>query len=245
MTPAQRRELTDRQHRHLSIVRQCQLMGVSRSSLYYRPKGTPPGDLRPLMQAMDRQYLETPFYGSRRMKASLDRQGMTVSRKRVQRLMRLMGLRAIYRQPRTSQPAAGRWVSSLPAEGSDDHPGEPGVGGRHHLPAHGPGVLVPGGHHGLAQPKRSVAGLGIVQHSGAAGFCAEALTEALGQGRPDGVFNTDQGSQFTSREFTQILQDRGVKISMDGRGRYQDNILVEAGYGGLGEVRGGLPEGLR
>ena len=109
MTPAQRRELTDRQHRHLSIVRQCQLMGVSRSSLYYRPKGTPPGDLS-LMQAMDRQYLETPSYGSRRMKASLDRQGMTVSRKRVQRLMRLMGLRAIYRQPRTSQPAAGRWV---------------------------------------------------------------------------------------------------------------------------------------
>ena len=72
MTPAQRRELTDRQHRHLSIVRQCQLMGVSRSSLYYRPKGTPLGDLS-LMQAMDRQYLETPFYGSRRMKASLVR----------------------------------------------------------------------------------------------------------------------------------------------------------------------------
>ena len=109
MTPAQRRELTDRQHRSLSIVRQCQLMGVSRSSLYYRPKGTPLGDLS-LMQAMDRQYLETPFYGSRRMKASLDRQGLPVSRKRVQRLMRLMGLRAIYRQPRTSQPAAGRWV---------------------------------------------------------------------------------------------------------------------------------------
>ena len=109
MTPAQRRELTDRQHRHLSIVRQCQLMGVSRSSLYYRPKGTPLGDLS-LMQAMDRQYLETPFYGSRRMKASLERQGMPVSRKRVQRLMRLMGLRAIYRQPRTSQPAGRRWV---------------------------------------------------------------------------------------------------------------------------------------
>ena len=109
MTPAQRRELTDRQHRHLSIVRQCQLMGVSRSSLYYRPKETSQQDLS-LMQAMDRQYLETPFYGSRRMKASLDRQGMTVSRKRVQRLMRLMGLRAIYRQPRTSQPAPERRV---------------------------------------------------------------------------------------------------------------------------------------
>ena len=84
-------------------------MGVSRSSLYYRPKETPPGDLS-LMQAMDRQYLETPFYGSRRMKASLVRQGMTVSRKRVQRLMRIMGLRAIYRQPRTSQPTPERRV---------------------------------------------------------------------------------------------------------------------------------------
>ena len=89
MSPAERRELVDRQRRHLSIVRQCQLMGVSRSSLYYRPKGTPPGDLS-LMQAMDRQYLETPFYGSRRMKASLDRQGLPVSRKRVQRLMSLI-----------------------------------------------------------------------------------------------------------------------------------------------------------
>ena len=109
MSPAQRRELTDRQHRHLSIVRQCQLMGVSRSSLYYRPKETSQQDLS-LMREMDRQYLETPFYGSRRMKASLDRQVMTVSRKRVQRLMRIMGLRAIYRQPRTSQPAPERRV---------------------------------------------------------------------------------------------------------------------------------------
>ena len=109
MSPAERRELVDRQLRSLSIARQCQLMGVSRSSLYYRPKETSRQDLS-LMREMDRQYLETPFYGSRRMKASLDRQGMPVSRKRVQRLMRLMGLRAIYRQPRTSQPAAGRWV---------------------------------------------------------------------------------------------------------------------------------------
>ena len=109
MTPAKRRELVDRQHGSLSIVRQCALLGVSRSSLYYRPRETSQQDLS-LMREMDRQYLETPFYGSRRMRASLDRQGMPVSRKWVQRLMRLMGLRAIYRQPRTSQPAPGRWV---------------------------------------------------------------------------------------------------------------------------------------
>ena len=109
MTPAERRELVDRQHRFLSIVRQCALLGVSRSSLYYRPKETSRQDLS-LMRDLDRQYLETPFYGSRRMKASLERQGTPVSRKRVQRLMRVMGLRAIYWRPRTSQPAPERRV---------------------------------------------------------------------------------------------------------------------------------------
>ena len=101
MTSAQRRALVDRRHWHLSMVRQCQLLGVSRSSLYYRAKETSQQD-RSLMRELDRQYLETPFYSSRRMRASLERQGMPVSRKRVQRLMRVMGLRAIYRQPRTS-----------------------------------------------------------------------------------------------------------------------------------------------
>ena len=109
MSPAERRELVDRQPRYLSIARQCALLGVGRSSLYYRPKETSQQDLS-LTREMDRQYLETPFYGSRRMKASLERQGVPVSRKRVQRLMTLMGLRAIYRQPRTSQPTAGRRV---------------------------------------------------------------------------------------------------------------------------------------
>ena len=94
MSLAQRRELVDRRHRHLSKVRQCQLLGVSRSSLYYRPKAVSDADLS-LMGEIDRQYLETPFYGSRRMKACLERRGKPVSRKRVQRLMRVMGLRAI------------------------------------------------------------------------------------------------------------------------------------------------------
>ena len=97
------------------------------------------------------------------------------------------------------------------------------MGRGHHLPAHGPGVPLPGGSHGLAQPVRG--GLAAV-HTLEAGFCAEALEEALGQGQPE-VFNTDQGSQFTSLEFTQVLKDRGVKISMDGKGRYSDNIFVE------------------
>ena len=101
MSPSRRRKMVDREHPKLPIVRQYALLGVSRSSLYYRPKEASEADLS-LMREMDRQYLETPFYGSRGMKVWLDRQGIPVSWKRAQRLMRVMGLRAIYRRPRTS-----------------------------------------------------------------------------------------------------------------------------------------------
>ena len=222
MSPARRRQMVDREHPSLSLVRQCALLGVSRSSIYYRPRAASAEDLY-LMGEIDRQYLETPFFGSRRMKAWLDRRGMPVSRKQVQRLMHAMGLWAIYRRPSTSRRSSGTPGLSLPAAECENHPAQPGVGRGHDLPAHGPGVPLPGGSEGLVQPVR--AGLASVQHSGA-GFCAEALEEALGQGQHQ-VFNTDQGSQFTSWEFTQVLQERGVKISMDGKGRSQDNIFVE------------------
>ena len=106
MNPARRREMVDREHPSLPIVGQCALLGVGRSSIYYHPKGASEEDLS-LMREIDRQYLATPYYGSRRMKVWLERQGKLVSRKRVQRLMRVMGLRAIYRRPRTSRPAPG------------------------------------------------------------------------------------------------------------------------------------------
>ena len=99
----------DRRHAALSTVRQCALLSISRSSLNYRRKGTCREDLA-VMKAMDQQYLSTPFYGSRRMKVCLGRQGHTVNRKRVQRLMRTMGLRAIYRRPRTSKPGPGHKI---------------------------------------------------------------------------------------------------------------------------------------
>ena len=104
MSLGRRREMVDRKHPKLPIERQCALLGVSRSGLYYRPKVTS-GEELSLMREMDRQYLETPFYGSRRMKVWLERHGIAVNRKRVQRLMRVMGLRAIYRRPRTSHLA--------------------------------------------------------------------------------------------------------------------------------------------
>ena len=192
------------------------------------------------MGEINRQYLETPFYGSRRMRAWLGRRGIQVSRKRVQRLMRAMGLRAIYRRPSTSRKSPEhRGYPYLLRNVRITRPNQSlpptpigGVGSGHHLSAHGPGIPVPGGDHGLAQPLRG--DLATVQHPPDhgrgqaldAGFCAGALEEALGKGQPV-VFNTDQGSQFTSWEFTQVLVDRGVRISMDGKGRYSDNIFVE------------------
>ena len=222
MSTARRRELVDRRHRHLSIVRQCQMLGVSRSSIYYRAKGTSQQDLS-LMRELDRQYLETPFYGSRRMRASLERQGMPVSRKRVQRFMRLMGLRAIYRQPSTSQPAPERRVYPyLLRDLVITRPNQVWAADITCLPmTRGFLYLV-----AIMDWRSRYVLAWRLSNTLETGFCAEALGEALNQGTPQ-VFNTDQGSQFTSREFTQLLREHSVRISMDGRGRYQDNIFVE------------------
>ena len=175
------------------------------------------------MREMDRQYLETPFYGSRRMKAWLERRGTPVSRKRAQRLMRTMGLRAIYWKPGTSRPTPGAKVYPYPLRNARiTRPNQVWAADITYLPmARGFLYLVAvmDCHSRYVVVWRL---LGTLD----AGFCAEALEEALGKGKPE-VFNTDQGSQFTSWEFTQVLQDRGVRISMDGKGRYQDNIFVE------------------
>ena len=222
MSPGRRREMVNREHPSLPIVRQCILLGVSRSSLYYRAKGASEADLS-LMREMDRQCLETPFYGSRRMKAWLDRQGIPVSRKRVQRLMRVMGLRAIYRRPRTSQPAPEHRVYPyLVRNARVTRPNQVWAADITYLPmARGFLYLA-----AIMDWHSRYVVAWRLSNTLEAGFCAEALAEALAGGRPE-VFNTGQGSQFSSREFTQVLQDRGVKISMDGKGRYSDNIFVE------------------
>ena len=201
---------------------QCALLGVSRSSIYYRPKGASEEDLS-LMREIDRQYLATPFYGSRRMQAWLNRQGFPVSRKRVQRLMRVMGLRAIYRSPRTSQPAPQRRVYPyLLGKAKITRPNQVWAADITYLPmARGFLYLVAV----MDWHSRYVVSWRL-SNTLEAGFCVKALSEAMDRGRPE-VFNTDQGSQFTSQEFTQVLQDHGVKISMDGKGRYADNIFVE------------------
>ncbi len=222
MSRERRREMTNRQHPALSTVRQCALLGISRSSVYYRPRATSLEDLA-VMKLIDQQYLATPFYGSRRMTVWLQRQGRPMSRKRVQRLMRTMGLRAIFRRPRTSQPAAGHKVYLYLLGGMEiTRPNQVWAADIAYIPmARGFLYLVAI----MDWYSRYVLSWRL-SNTLDADFCVEALEEALSQGKPE-IFNTDQGSQFTGEAFTGLLKQHGVRISMDGKGRYRDNIFVE------------------
>ena len=175
-----------------------------------------------LMGRIDRQYLSTPFYESRRMSVWLRRENLPVNRKRVQRLMRGMGLNAIYRRPRTSQKAPGHRVYPyLLGQAEITRSNQVWTADITYVPmARGFLYLVAI----LDSHSRYVVAWRLSNILGA-DFCLEALAEAMREGKPE-VFNTDQGSQFTSQGFTQVLLDHGVKISMDGKGRYQDNIFV-------------------
>ena len=222
MSRERRREMVDRKHPALSTVRQCALLDMSRSCLYYRPRGTSSQDLD-LMKEIDRQYLATPFYGSRRMKVWLGRQGYQVNRKRVQRLMRTMGLAAIYRRPRTSKPEPGHKIHPYLLRGMEiTRPNQVWAADITYIPmARGFLYLVAI----MDWSSRCVLAWRL-SNTLDADFCVEALREALSRGKPE-VFNTDQGGQFTGEAFTRLLEQHGVKISMDGKGRYSDNIFVE------------------
>ncbi len=222
MSRKQRREMVERNHPELSLVKQCILLDISRSSLYYQAKGPSSEDLV-LMKLLDQQYLATPFYGSRRMMAWLRRQGRSVGRKRVRRLMRTMGLKAIYRRPRTSHPALGHRVYPyLLADMDINRPNLVWAADITYIPmAKGFLYLVVI----LDWHSRYVLSWKL-SNTLDAEFCVEALKAALKEARPD-VFNTDQGSQFTSQGFTGILEEHGIRISMDGKGSYRDNIFVE------------------
>ena len=219
---SQRLAMMDREHPELSLVRQCSLLGVSGSSLYYQPVPDSAEDLE-LMALMDRQYLKTPFYGSRKMTAWLRSQGYQVNRKRVRRLMRVMGLQAIYRRPNTSKPAPDHQVYPYLLKGLEinrvnqvwtaDITYIPMARGFLYL------VAIMDWHSRYVLAWRLSNTLEV-------DFCMEALAEALSKGRPE-VFNTDHGSQFTSEAFTGILLEQGIQISMDVKGRYTDNIFVE------------------
>jgi len=219
----QRKKAIDRTVHELSISRQCKMLDISRSSFYYKPQPLKPGDLA-LMRLIDQQYLKTPTYGSRTMTFHLQRQGHKVNRKRIQRLMRLMGIEAIYPRPKTSRPHPDHQVYPyLLRDLTIDRSNQVWAADITYIPMHrGFMYLVAV----IDWHSRKVLSW-RVSNTLDADFCVEALNEALGRyGKPE-IFNTDQGCQFTSELFTGRLKDSGVAISMDGRGRCEDNIFIE------------------
>lgn len=223
MTPVARLSLVDRAAGDLSVVAQCRLLKVARSTLYWRPAATSKDDLR-LMRQIDEHYLATPFYGSRRMVAVLRRDGWPVNRKRVRRLMRLMRIEAIYQKPNTSRRHPDHVVYPYLLRGlAIDRPNQVWCADITYIPmAKGFVYLV------AIMDWFSRRVLAWRLSTGMeTGFCVEALQEAMDRyGSPE-IFNTDQGVQFTSAEFTGVLTASGVRISMDGKGRYLDNIFIE------------------
>jgi len=214
--------LIERDHTRLPVVEQCELLGVSRSGLYYRPVGPDPYALE-LMRLLDEQYTRTPFYGVRRMTAWLCEQGHGVNPKRVRRLLREMGLWAIYPQPRLSMAGAGHRIYPYLLRGVEvTRPNQVWATdityvrmrrGFVYLVA----ILDWYSRYVLAWKVSLTLELE---------FCREALEEALQEECPE-VFNSDQGVQFTSQAFTGRLKEAGIRISMDGRGRCMDNVFVE------------------
>ncbi|MBZ5875249.1 IS3 family transposase [Chromohalobacter salexigens] len=206
-----------------SLRRQCQLLGISRSSLYYQRREWLAEDLA-LMRLIDEQHLLTPVYGSRRMTAHLNRLGRRINRKRVRRLMRQMGLQAIYPRPRTSLPGKGHRIYPYRLRGlTIDRPNQVWATDISYIPlARGFMYLVAV----MDWHSRRVLSW-RVSNTLDTDFCIDALEEALSRHGPPEIFNTDQGCQFTSQAFTDVLEAHGVTISMDGKGCYRDNIFVE------------------
>ena len=223
MSPVQRLALVDREDPALSVAAQCRLLKVARSTLYYQPAPVDPDDLA-LMRRMDELYLASPFYGSRRMVAVLRRDGWTVNRKRVRRLMRVMGLEAIYQKPNTSKGhPAHKVYPYLLRDLVIERPNQVWCADITYIPmTRGFVYLVAV----MDWFSRRVLAWRL-SISMEADFCVDALQDALARhGKPE-IFNTDQGSQFTSPRFTGVLREAGVRISMDGRGRWMDNVFIE------------------
>ena len=207
----------------LPIVRQCELLELSRSSVYYEPRPVSAADLA-LMRQLDELHLALPFLGARKLAAMLRRQGLAVGRRHVRTLLRRMGLEAIYRKRRTSLPGQGHTLYPYLLSGvAIERPNQVWAADITYLPmARGFLYLVAI----LDLASRKVLAWRL-SNTLATDFCIEALQEALHRfGSPE-IFNTDQGAQFTAPAFSAVLQAQGVRISMDGKGRWIDNVFVE------------------
>jgi putative transposase len=223
MSKPDREAMLDRDHPALSVRRQCTLLSLARSGVY-RPK--PPADDGDLgvMRRIDALFLAHPFLGSRRMTALLRVEGQAINRKRVQRLMRLMGIAALGPKPRTTKPAPGHRIYPYLLRGVViDRPNQVWAADITYIPI-GRGFLYLVAV--IDWASRAVLAWRL-SNTMDVSFCVGALEEALARfGKPE-IFNTDQGSQFTSAAFTGRLAAAGIRISMDGRGRWMDNVFIE------------------
>ena len=204
-------------------MRQCQLLDLCRSSFYYQPRPVSAEELG-LMRRLDELHLNYPFLGARRLARMLRREGFAVGREHVGTLMRRMGIEAIYRKRRTSIPAKGHTIYPyLLSNVAIERANQAWAADITYIPlAQGFAYLVAI----LDLYSRKVLAF-RVSNAMSSEFCVEALEEALGRyGTPE-IFNTDQGSQFTDDDFTTPLKARGVRVSMDGKGRWIDNVFVE------------------
>ena len=223
MSAPDRRARLDRNHPQLSVRRQCAMLGLARSGVYRLPRPANDEEVD-LMRRIDALFTRWPFLGSRRMVALLAAEGVQVNRKRVRRLMRRMGIAALGPKPRTSQPGAGHKVYPyLLRDLAIERANQVWCADITYLPL-GRGFLylvaIMDWHSRAVLAWR-------VSNTMDASFCVSALEEALARfGRPE-IFNTDQGSQFTSVEFTGVLSAAGIRISMDGKGRWMDNVFIE------------------
>jgi putative transposase len=223
MSLDRRRQMIEPEHPQLSVMRQCELVSISRSGFYHRSAGETPLNLE-LIRLIDAQFLETPWYGARQMARHLRREGYAIGRKRIRRLMAKMGLAPIYQRPRTTVPNPEHQIFPyLLRDLAIDRPNQVWCADITYLPMRRGFLYLVAV---MDWATRKVLAW-RVSNTMDVEFCIEALEEALAQfGRPE-IFNTDQGSQFTSPRFTGILQRAGVRISMDGRGRWMDNVFIE------------------
>jgi putative transposase len=217
-----RKVLIDPSSSQLSIRRQCELLGLNRSSFYYEPAKETIENLR-LMRRIDEQYLKTPYFGSRRMAIWLAREGEEVNRKRIQRLMGLMGLEAIHPGPRTTVRDPDHKVYPYLLRGVKiERRDQVWSSDITYIPMHQGFMYLTAV---IDWYSRYVLSWSL-SNSLDGRFCPETLEEALRGGKPE-IFNTDQGVQYTARSFTGRLEETGVLVSMDGRGRALDNVFVE------------------
>ena len=215
--------MIDPGYKRLSIVRQCALVSISRASFYRPPASESPENLA-LMRLIDEAFLEMPWYGARQMARHLRRLGWCVGRHRVRRLMRKIGLSAIYQAPKTSEPhPQHRIYPYLLRHMTIERPNQVWCADVTYIPMRRGFLYLVAV---MDWASRKVLSWRL-SNTMEADFCVAALEEAIARyGKPD-IFNTDQGSQFTSFAFTNTLRDAGIRISMDGRGRWMDNVFIE------------------